>query len=123
MMKLTRCLLIGLLFFFSGHLLAKNVGGADDWEYKTITGNLKSTPGCKTKEKASKQATSPYRYKRYSDILCKNIGYGWSIANVVKEGEVACDVCEGVEGDGGTEKYRCYVKDIVVKCKIVARGY
>ncbi len=123
MMKLTGCMFIGLLFFFSGHISAKNIGGVDDWEYKTVSGNLKPTPGCKSKEKASKQATSPYRYKRYTNIMCQNIGYGWSIAKVEQDGEVVCEACEGVEGDGGVEKYRCYVKDVTVKCKIVSRGY
>ena len=36
-------------------------------------------------------------------------------------GTVVCEACEGeYEGE---EKYRCHVKDVVVLCKQVSRGY
>lgn len=109
-------LLIALVFSISTQSFATNV---DEWTYKTITGDLKPTPGCKAKEKASKQASTGHRFKKYTKLLCNNISYGWAYEEVIDRGEVVCEPCEG--DYEGTEKYRCNMKDVVVKCKQVAR--
>ncbi len=117
-MKHIKLCLFTLLFFFTCQTFAANVG---EWEYKTITDNLKPTPGCKDKDVAIKQASTGYRYKKYANLICKNIAYGWNLGEVLDKGEVVCDACEG-EFEG-KEKYRCYVRDITVKCRIVYRGW
>lgn len=106
---------------FSGltHALA-----VDEWTYKEVRGDLKPNPGCIDKEKAIKKVkkrpdsyTGYSRFKKYSHLLCEQEGYGWTLDSVIDEGEVACEECGGdFEG-----KYRCYMKEVVVKCKQVAR--
>ncbi len=116
-MKFTKITLITmLLVLFSGHSLATNI---DEWDYESITGNLKQTPGCKDKVRASKQASTGLRFKKYTKLLCGSKGYGWGIDKVLDNGEIICDECEGDYED--TEKYRCYVKDVKVQCKRVVR--
>jgi hypothetical protein len=117
-MKFKNIFLIALLFVFSNQCFALAV---DDWEYKTITGNLKPTPGCKDKEKAAKKASSGHRFEKYTKLLCTQMAYGWSLEEVEDKGVLVCDACEG--DFEGTEKYRCYMKDVVVKCKTVVKGF
>ena len=117
-MKFNKFGLFALLLVFSSHSFALAV---DEWEYKTITGSLKPTAGCKDKEKASKQASTGYRFEKYSTLLCTQMAYGWSKEAVEHEGELVCEACEG--GFEGAEKYRCYMKDVVVKCRTVKKGW
>ncbi len=119
-MKLKFVYLIALLSF-SGFAFALAV---DEWNYKEVTGNLKPGPGCVAKEKAmAKVMRKPEsykgysRYKKYTNLLCEEEGYGWTRDSIVNEGEVVCDEC----GGDYVGKYRCYMKDVTVKCKQVAR--
>lgn len=96
----------------------------DEWNYKEVTGDLKPNPGCIDKEKAIEKVkkkpdsyTGYSRFKKYSRLLCEEQGYGWTSDSIVDEGEVVCEECGGDFGG----KYRCYMKDVVVKCKQVAR--
>ena len=117
-MKSTKFYLLFVLYLFATQSMAINQGGFD---YKIITGDLKSTPGCKNKEVAAKQASTGYRYKKYSKVLCQYIGYGWTLDKVVDKGELVCEPC-----DGDVEKinnYQCYVKDITLKCVLTKRGW
>lgn len=115
-MKLKMILLTAALSVFSANSLATNV---DEWVYKEVTGSLKSNPGCKDKEKAKKSAVKPVRFKKYSQLLCQNIGYGWGLAEVLDRGEIVCDECGGdFEG-----KYRCHAENVKVKCKQVKRSW
>ncbi|MCK4841713.1 MAG: hypothetical protein KAT04_07490 [Methylococcales bacterium] len=117
-MKFKTFFLFALLLVFSNQSFALAV---DEWEYKTITGDLKPTPGCKNKEAAKKKASSGHRFKKYTRLLCTQVAYGWGIAEVENKGKLVCDACEGeYEGE---EKYRCYMKDVVVKCKTVKKGW
>jgi hypothetical protein len=111
-----KLLLIALVLTFSTQSFATNV---DEWTYTTKKGDLKPTPGCKNKEKASKNASSGHRFKKYTKLLCNDIGYGWAYSKVVDRGEVVCEPCDG--DYEGTEKYRCNMMDVVVECKQVAR--
>lgn len=111
--------LFTLLFLFAGQSFALAV---DEWEYKTITGDLKPTAGCKAKEKAEKQASTGHRFEKYTKLLCSQMSYGWGRAKVEHKGELVCEPCEGGEYEG-SEKYRCYMKDVVVKCKTVKKGW
>ncbi len=115
-MKINIFFLMAVLVTFSSQSFATNV---DEWNYENITGTLKPTAGCKDKDKATKQASSGYRFKKYAKLLCGSKGYGWAIDEIVDNGEVICEECEGDYEN--TEKYRCHVKDVVVKCKQVAR--
>lgn len=118
-MKLRLLFLLTLLFAFSGQTFAASV---DEWVTKTITGDLKPTAGCKDKAKAQKQtAPGSYRFKKYSTILCNEIAYGWGKDKVLENGEMVCEPCEG--SYEGKEKYRCYMKDVKVQCKIVKRSF
>ncbi len=117
-MKLKLFGLLVLLFIFANPSYALSV---DEWEYETITGDLKPTAGCKDKEKAQKQASTGYRFKKYTTKLCNVKGYGWGKSKVVDRGELVCDPCGGEYE--GTEKYRCYMKDVQVECKMVKRGW
>lgn len=109
-------LVIVMLVSFSTQSFAANV---DEWVYENITGDLKPTAGCKVKEKAAKQASSGYRFKKYSTIMCQSKGYGWGLEEVTDKGELVCEACEG--DYEGAEKYRCYMKDVKAKCRQVAR--
>lgn len=113
-MKLQRLVLSLALSFLSANSFAANV---DEWIYKEVSGNLKSNPGCLTKEKATKKALKPYRFKKYSTIMCNNLGYGWGLAKVLDRGTVSCDECGG-EYEGF---YRCNAENVKVKCKQVKR--
>ncbi|MCK5120904.1 MAG: hypothetical protein KAQ91_02925 [Methylococcales bacterium] len=128
-MKFKTFFLFVLLVVFSNQSFALST---DNWEYKTITGHLKPTPGCKTKDKAIKQASSGHRFKKYTKLLCneqaygwnkKNVQmpYGWSLEKVEDKGQLVCEACEGeYEGE---EKYRCFMENVVVKCKTVEKGW
>jgi hypothetical protein len=105
-----------VLSFFSGTTMALN---EDEWVYKEKQENLKSTPGCETKETAIAQAQSPYRFKKYTQMLCQHDGYGWTLAKVIDPGTPACDECDG--DDKG--KYSCYLSNVKVECKIIKRGF
>lgn len=113
-MKLKMIILSAALSIFSINSFATNV---DEWVYKEVTGNLKSNPGCLTKAKAIQKAIKPYRFKKYSTILCNDLGYGWGLKEVVDKGTVKCDECGG-EYEG---KFRCHAEDVKVMCKQVAR--
>ena len=117
-MKFNKFALFALLLLFSSHSFALAV---DEWEYKTITGNLKPTAGCKEKEKAAKQASTGHRFEKYTKLLCTQMAYGWSKEEVIDSGELVCEACEG--DFEGAEKYRCYMKDVVVKCRTVKKGW
>jgi len=113
-----KIILIAMMLVFSTQSFAK---ATDDWVYESITGDLKQTPGCKDKEASIKKASVGKRFKKYTKLLCGSKGYGWAIDKVTDNGTVVCEACEGeYEGE---EKYRCHVKDVVVLCKQVARGY
>ena len=115
-MKLKTLIIVALLSMFSTSIFAENI---DKWDYKTVTGNLKSTAGCKTKKKASAQASSGYRLKKYSQVLCQQEGYGWALSEIKDKGETRCDDCGGdYEG-----KYRCYQSNVTIQCKMVSRGW
>lgn len=104
------------MLFFTGQVFATNV---DEWVYESTKGDLKPTPGCKDKEVAAKKASSGYRFKKHATVLCNGKGYGWGLAEVIDKGSLVCEPCEGEYED--EEKYRCYMKDVVVKCKQVVR--
>jgi hypothetical protein len=117
-MKINKISLLLILFFFVNQCFAINQGGIN---YKIVTGNLRPTPGCKSKQKAFKQATSEYRFKKYSKVLCQQIAYGWRLAEVKDQGEVICEVCESKDKESG--KYQCYVKNVTLKCGKVDLGW
>lgn len=109
-------LIMLVLVSFSTQSFAANV---DEWNYENITGDLKPTAGCKDKAKAEKQASSGYRFKKYTTIMCQTKGYGWGLEEVIDKGELVCEACEG--DYEGAEKYRCYMKNVTAKCRQVAR--
>jgi hypothetical protein len=115
-MKFSTFFLTALLVLFSNASFATN---ADEWVYKNTTGSLKQTPGCKDKAAAAKQASTGYRFQKYTRILCNDLGYGWGINEVVDKGKLVCDECEGEYEN--TEKYRCQMVNVTVNCKQVVR--
>ena len=115
-MKLNKIGLFVLFLVFSTHSFAANV---DEWVYEETKGDLKPTAGCKDRKKAEKQASTGYRFKKYTTILCNNKGYGWGLEEVLDRGTLVCEACEGEYEN--TEKYRCYMKDVVAKCRQVVR--
>jgi len=118
-MKIKLFFLLTLLFVFSNQSFAAS---EDSWVTKNITGDLKATAGCKDKAKAEKKTVpGSYRFDKYTTLLCNEIGYGWGKSKVVDNGELVCEACEG--DYEGKEKYRCFMKDVVVECKIVKRGF
>ncbi len=121
-MKLLKVCLFVLLTVFASQSFALAV---DEWEYKTVTGNLKPTAGCKDKKKAEKQASTGHRFEKYTKLLCTQLSYGWSRDKVEHPGELTCEQCEEeYEGEfKGAEKYRCYMKAAVVKCRTVKKGW
>jgi len=120
-MKLNKILFVALLFVFSNQCFALAV---DEWEYKTITSTLKATPGCKDKEKASKQASTGRRFKKYAKLACNSMGMGWGYDSAVDKGKTVCDACEDDDDDEGVDPgYSCYMQDVVIKCKTVKKGW
>ena len=107
-----------VLCLFSNQSMALFQGG---YEYRVITANLQPTPGCKNKKEAAKQAASGYRFKKHSKVLCQHIGYGWRLAEVKSRGEVVCELCEDMAES--IENYRCYVKNVTLKCGLTKRGW
>lgn len=117
-MKTNNFFLLFVLYFFANQSAALNQGGFD---YKVITGNMKLTPGCKSKEEASKRASTGYRFKKFSKVLCQEIGYGWRIEEVEDRGEVVCQPCK--DKIDKKEGYQCYVKNVTLKCGLTRRGW
>ncbi len=118
-MKFNVFLLLTALFVFSSHSFAAS---EDAWDTENITGDLKPTAGCKDRAKAEKQtAPGSYRFNKYTTELCNSKGYGWGKMKVEDNGKMVCEACEGEYE--GMEKYRCYMKDVTVQCKIVKRGF
>ncbi|MCK5888952.1 MAG: hypothetical protein KAG19_03310 [Methylococcales bacterium] len=115
-MKFKIVCLAMILTVFSGASLATNV---DEWVYENTKGDLKVTAGCKDIDVAKKQASTGYRFKKYTTILCNNKGYGWGLEKVVDKGTVTCEKCDGDYED--EEKYRCYMKDVELQCRQVTR--
>lgn len=121
-MKFNVFFLFALLFVFSNPGYSASVGLEGDWQKQIVTGDLKATAGCKDKDKAAKQTIpGSYRFRKYTKIMCQNIAYGWGRDKVMDEGELVCDACDGEYE--GKEKYRCYMKDVKVQCKIVKRSF
>ena len=117
-MKTKHCFLLFVLCLFSSQSMALFQGG---YEYKVITEDLQPTPGCKNKKAAAKQASTGYRFKKQSKVLCQHIGYGWRLVEVQSRGEVVCEPCENkVESK---ENYQCYVKNVTLKCGLTKRGW
>jgi len=119
-MKLNFVYLV-ILLSFSGFA---NALAIDEWTYKNVTGNLKQSPGCIAKESAMEKVMKKpdgykgySRFKKYSNLLCEELGYGWTADSTVNDGELVCEECGGVYAG----KYRCFMKDVTVKCKQVAR--
>lgn len=117
-MKFTKISCFILLLVCSNYALALAV---DEWEYKVIKGNLKPTAGCKNKELAAKQASTGYRFDKYTKLLCTSIAYGWSRKEVLDRGKLICESCEG--DFNGEEKFRCYMEKVTVKCRTVKKGF
>ena len=105
-----------VLSFFSATAMAFD---ETEWLYKEKQENLKSTPGCETKETAIAQAQSPYRVKKYAQMICQYDGYGWTLAEIKDSGTPVCDECGG--DDKG--KYSCYLSNVKVECKTIKRGF
>ena len=114
----TNYLLFLLLYIYANQSFAWNQGGFD---YQVITGNTMPTPGCKSKPKALKQASSNYRIKKSSQVICQNIGYGWGFMEIQDEGEIVCEACD--DESLSKENYRCYIKNISLKCRLIRRGW
>ncbi len=117
-MTFRHCCLLFMLCLFSSQSVALFQGGI---EYKVITGDLMPTPGCKNKQKASKQASSEYRFTKSAKLLCQHIGYGWGLGEVEDRGVVTCEACE--EKNKSIEGYRCFVKNVTLKCRLIKRGW
>ncbi|MCK5899138.1 MAG: hypothetical protein KAG10_11050 [Methylococcales bacterium] len=115
-MNIKLFILTTVLFLFTMNSHAANV---DEWVYKVVVGNLKSNPGCLSKEKAMKKAIKPYRFKKYTSLLCNEIGYGWSRDEVLDKGQLDCQECGG-EYEGF---YRCNAQNVKVRCKQVKRSW
>lgn len=118
-MKFYKILLIALFFVFSNQCFAL---ATDEWEFNTIVSTLKATPGCKSKEKASIQASTGRRFKKYAKLACNSMGMGWGYDSAVDKGELVCDACEEDEEDEDPG-YSCFMKDVVIKCKTVKKGW
>jgi len=117
-MKFKIFCLFAALFVFSNQSMAKNI---DEWDYKTISGDLKPTAGCKDKAKAEKSASTGYRFHKYTTELCNQEGYGWGKEKVIDKGTLVCDACEG--DYEGMEKYRCFMENVKIECKKVSAGW
>lgn len=115
-MKIKMLVLSAALSLFSASTFATNV---DEWVYKEVTGNLKPNPGCKDKKEAEKSAVKPVRFKKYTQLLCQDIAYGWGLDEVLDRGTIVCDECGG-DYQG---KYRCHAENVKVKCKQVKRSW
>ena len=117
-MKVKNSFLLFVLCLFSNQSIALFQGG---FEYIVITGDLQPTPKCKNKKEASKQASTGYRFKKHSKVLCQHLGYGWRLAEIEDRGEVVCEPCE--DNIESKNKYRCYVKNVTLKCGLTKRGW
>ncbi len=104
-----------VLSFFSGTTMALE----EEWVYKEKQENLRSTPGCESKETAIAQAQSPYRVRKYAQMICQYDGYGWTLAEIKEPGTPVCDECDG-DNKG---KYSCYLSNVKVECKTIKRGW
>ncbi len=118
-MKLNLFFILALLFGFSSQVSAINV---DEWVTENVTGDLKPSAGCKDKAKAEKSSRpGGYRFGKYTTELCNAKGYGWGKSKVIDNGTMVCEACEG--DYEGKEKYRCFMQNVTVECKMVKRGW
>jgi len=107
-----------VLVIFSNQTMALFQGG---FEYQEMTEDLQPTLGCKNKKVAERQAYSDYRFTKQSKVLCQHLGYGWRLDEVLNRGEVVCEQCE--DKPESIDNYRCYVKNVRLKCGLTKRGW
>jgi len=88
-----------------------------EYIYRNLMANTLPSAKCETRTKAEETARKPYKIKRYSKKFCQIQGYGWGIEKITNNGEVTCNECSA---DKGLQK--CYLKDVIVKCKRIKPG-
>jgi len=88
-----------------------------EYIYRDLMANTLPSAKCESSENAKKTAEKPYKLKRYSKKFCQTQGYGWHLAEIKNDGEVACNACSDDK-----DLQKCYVQDVVVTCKRIKPG-
>jgi hypothetical protein len=88
-----------------------------EYIYRDLMANTLPSPKCESLADAKVTAAKPYKLKIYSKKFCQTQGYGWHVAEIKNNGEVACNECTDKEG-----LQKCYLKDVVLTCKRIKPG-
>ena len=106
--------LTAAIVLFSGAASAET-----EWIYKEVTGDAKNYPRCLEKPQAIEKAGIEKMLTSNAKYHCRDMGYGWHMAELKSLGETVCDECEGPEKAG---KYRCRQANLVVQCRRIRPG-
>jgi len=109
---------LSALSLFTGLALSCQMALATEYIYRDLMANTIPPAVCSAENEAAKKATQPYTINSFSKRLCQSQGYGWHVDVIKDNGKLVCQECPG--GDGG--KKRCYVEDVVVRCKRIKPG-
>lgn len=90
---------------------------ATEYIHRDLMANTLPSAKCEVKAEAIATASKPYKLNRYSKKFCQTQGYGWHIEEITQNGEVVCNDCNGTN-----DLQKCYLKDVVVKCKRIKPG-
>ncbi|MCF6204480.1 MAG: hypothetical protein L3J59_12580 [Methylococcaceae bacterium] len=88
-----------------------------EYIYRDLMANTLPSAKCEIQSKAEETARKPYKMKRYSKRFCQTQGYGWGLEEITKNGKIACNECTS-----NKSLKKCYIKDVIVKCKRIKLG-
>ena len=88
-----------------------------EYVYRDLMANTLPSTKCESPINAKKTAEKPYKLKMYSKKFCQTQGYGWHVAEIKNNGEIACNACAD-----NKDLQKCYVQDVVVTCKRIKPG-
>ncbi len=89
---------------------------ATEYIYRDIMANTLPSAKCAAKDEAIASATKAYNMDRFTKKFCQTQGYGWHVDSIKDQGTPECNSCS----DKGEQ--RCYVKDVVVTCRLIKPG-
>ncbi len=109
-----KIILIGVILALSSF---STISYSTEYIYRDLIANTLPSAKCEFQEKAEKTAKKPHKMKRYSKKFCQTQGYGWGLEEITNNGEISCNEC-----NGNKDLQKCYLKDVIVKCKRIRPG-
>ncbi len=105
------------LFFVTALFwLSTNAVQATEYIYRELMANTLPSARCEDRTAAIATASKPYNMDRFTKRFCQTQGYGWHVDTIKDHGMPECSPCDDKGGQ------QCYIKDVVVKCKLIKPG-